>query len=110
MLRNIIFKNDLTSLYVGYAWNNFGKYPDVDVFFIISKNAIPILKTILNNLGKLTHSLTHDLRERDVSVFPIWNDYDRQPTSIIFSQYQENKTLHQNRPFVCYMRNIINRF
>ena len=60
MLKNIIRK-DLGNLYTGFSWKN-NNIPQVDVFFIISKNTINILKKILCTIGnkkKYTH--THSI-------------------------------------------------
>ena len=115
MLKNIIRKNlDLNLSYVGFAWEN-KKYPYVDVFYIISKNAVNIFKNILYNIGLEkdyveTHSITKSLKKKNVLLYPIWNNYENEATSLSYSEYIKDIKLHKNRPFVNYMRSIINRF
>lgn len=115
MLKNIIRKDlDFNSSYVGFAWKN-SSYPSVDVFYIISKNAVNIFKNILYHigLGKKyvdTHSITNSLKKNNVLLYPIWNNYGNAKTSLSYKEYIKDIKLHENRPFVNYMRNIINRF
>ena len=69
MLKNIIRKDlDLNLSYVGFAWKN-TKYGDVDVFYIISKNAVNIFKNIIYHIGLgknfvETHSITKSLKKK----------------------------------------------
>ena len=113
MLKNIIIKELDSYLYVGFAWKNINNYPDVDVFFIISNNAINIFKAILYLLGLEkdnidTHSITDSLKNKNILCYPIWNDYNNERTGISYNEYIKNITFHINRPFVNYMRNIKN--
>ena len=109
MLKNIIIKNIIGKC-VGYAWVN-KKFPNVDVFFIISKKTINILKKILYNLANrhtrvCTHGILNQLRNNKVNIYAIWNDYNNQRTGISYSDYINNIKIHKNRPFVNYMRNL----
>ena len=114
MLKNIIRKDvDLNLAYVGFAWKN-TKYPQVDVFYIISKKAVNVFKNILYHigLGKIyvdTHSITESLQKKNVLLYPIWNNYKNERTSLSYSEYIKDVKLHENRPFVNYIRSIINR-
>jgi len=111
MLKNIIRKNlDINLSYVGFAWIN-EKYPAVDVFYIISKNAVNIFKKIIYNIGLgksyvSIHSITGRLKSQNVLLYPIWNNYKNQRTGIPYKEYIKDIKLHENRPFVNYMRNI----
>lgn len=111
MLRNVIRKDlDLNLSYVGFAWKN-TKYPDVDVFFIISKNAVNVFKNILYNigLGKQyvdTHSIEKSLEKNNVLLYPIWNNYENEATGLSYRDYMKDVKLHENRPFVNYIRTI----
>lgn len=115
MLKNIIRKDlDLNLSYVGFAWKN-TKYEDVDVFYIISKNAVNIFKNIIYHIGLgknfvQTHSITKSLKKKNVLLYPIWNNYENEATSLSYDEYIKDIKLHENRPFVNYMRSIINRF
>ena len=115
MLKDIIRKDlDLELSYVGFAWKN-TNYGNVDVFYIISKNAIDIFKNILYEIGLGknyvdTHSITNSLKQKKVLLYPIWENYSNQATSLSYGEYMNNKKLHENRPFVNYMRSVINRF
>ena len=114
MLKNIIRTDlDLNLSYVGFAWENKKKYPDVDVFYIISKNAVNIFKNILYHIGlgkknAQTHSITNTLKTKNVLLYPIWNNYENERTGLAYGDYIKDIILHENRPFVNYMRNIIN--
>lgn len=113
MLKDIVRK-DLDLTYVGFAWRN-KKYPDVDVFYIISKNAINIFKNILYNIGigenyVSTHSITKKLKNDNVLLYPIWDNYENEATALSYGEYNRSIKLHKNRPFVCYMRRINNEF
>jgi hypothetical protein len=109
MLKNIIRKDlDLNLSYVGFAWKN-PKCNDVDVFYIISKNAVNVFKNILYHIGKVrlyveTHKITQCLKNNKVLLYPIWNNYENKATGIGYSAYIANIKLHENRPFVNYMR------
>ena len=112
MLKNIISK-DLNGLYVGFAWENKNSFPNVDVFFIISRNAINIFKNIIYNIGLRkeyadTHSIIDKLNNENVFLYPIWNNYKNNATGIPYSKYIKDIKLHENRPFVNFMRNINN--
>ena len=113
MLKNIIRKDlDLNLSYVGFAWKN-TKYGDVDVFYIISKNAVNIFKNIIYHIGLgknnvETHSITKRLKKKNVLLYPIWNNYEKEKTSLSYDKYIKDIKLHENRPFVNYMRSIIN--
>lgn len=115
MLRNVIRKDlDVNLSYVGFAWKN-TKYADVDVFFIISKNAVNVFKKILYNIGLGkecidTHSIKESLEKNNVLLYPIWNNYENEATSLSYCEYMKDVKLHENRPFVNYIRTIINRF
>ena len=115
MLKNIIRKDiDLNLSYVGFAWEN-TKYGDVDVFYIISKNAVNIFKNILYHIGSGknyvdTHSITRSLKEKQILLYPIWNNYENEPTSLSYGEYIKYIKLHENRPFVNYIRSIINKY
>jgi len=115
MLKNIIRKNlDLNLSYVGFPWKN-TKYGDVDVFYIISKNAVNIFKNILYHIGLgknyvETHSITKNLKKNKVLLYPIWINYENEATSLSYGEYIKDIQVHKNRPFVNYMRSIINRF
>lgn len=113
MLKNIIRKDfDLNLSYVGFAWKNDDvnkNYPDVDVFYIISKNAVNIFKNVLYDIGLGknyigTHKITHSLKTQNVLVYPIWDNYKNERTGISYRQYIKEIELHKNRPFVNYMR------
>ena len=73
MLKNIIRKDlDLNLSYVGFAWKN-TKYGDVDVFYIISKNAVNIFKNIIYHIGLgknnvETHSITKRLKKKCITL------------------------------------------
>jgi len=107
MLKNIVRK-DLPKLYVGFSWEN-TSFPDVDVFFIISKDAIDIFKHILYDIGVGkqyvdTHSIISRLKSVNVPLYPIWNDYKNKATGLTYSDYMKDIKVHENRPFVNYMR------
>ena len=107
MLKNIIRK-DLGNLYTGFSWKN-NNIPQVDVFFIISKNTINILKNILCNIGNKkkythTHSIYRYLQQNKVRLYPIWTNYEDKPTGISYKEYINDIKMHENRPFVNYMR------
>ena len=109
MLKNIVRK-DLPKLYVGFSWEN-TSFPEVDVFFIISKDAMDIFKHILYDIGVGkkyvdTHSIISRLESVNVPLYPIWNDYKNKKTGLTYSDYMKDIKLHENRPFVNYMRNI----
>jgi len=111
MLKDIVRK-DLHKLYVGFSWENKNSFPDVDVFFIISKDAMDIFKKILYAIGVGkeyvdTHSIISRLKRVNVHLYPIWNDYKNKATGLTYSDYSKDIKLHENRPFVNYMR-IIN--
>ena len=109
MLKNIIRKDlDLNLSYVGFAWKN-KKYADVDVFYIISKNAVNIFKNILYHIGLGkncidTHTITKKLKTKNVLLYPIWNNYENEATGMTYGNYIKDIILHENRPFVNYMK------
>ena len=117
MLKNIIIKDldlDLNLLSVGFAWKN-KKYPNVDVFYIISKNALNIFKNILYHIGLEknytdTHSITESLIQKKVLVYPIWNNYKNAKTGLLYDKYIKDIKPHENRPFVNYMRSTPDKF
>lgn len=115
MLKNIIRQDlDFNLSYVGFAWKN-TKYADVDVFYIISKNAVNTFKNILYHIGLgknfvETHSITKNLKNQNVLLYPIWNNYENEATSLSYGEYIKDIKLHENRPFVNYIRSIINKF
>ena len=112
MLRNINIKElDLDTSYVGFAWENNIKILDVDVFFIISKNSLNIFKKILHHMGSgkghiATHDILFKLKQNNIILYSIWDNYSNHPTGILYSNYIENKELHKNRPLVNYMRKV----
>ena len=57
-----------------------------------------------------THSITDKLKINNVLLYPIWNNYKNEATSLSYGEYIKDIKLHKNRPFVNYMRSIINRF
>lgn len=109
MLKNVIRKDlDLNLTYVGFAWKN-NKFPQVDVFYIISKNAVDIFKKILNILGARnnychTHPITGRLKHKNVLLYPIWNNYENKAAGITYNDYIKQIKLHKNKPFVNYMK------
>lgn len=113
MLRNANRKN-IDGLYIGYGWvNNKGIPPEVDLFYIISKSAMKIFKMILHFIGKNkeythTHHINLHLKNVNIATYPIWDDYENKPSGISYKDYVENIKLHENRPFVNYMRNLDN--
>ena len=108
MLKNISIKNTFTGSYVGFAWENKSKYPSVDAFFIISKNAMNTFKKILKKIGEgklFTH--THDIvsgLKYKTKIYPIWDNYKNKATGIPYNEYIKNIKLHKYRPIVNYMR------
>ena len=50
------------------------------------------------------------VKQKKVLLYQIWENYSNQATSLSYGEYMNNKKLHENRPFVNYMRSIINRF
>ena len=108
MLRNINI-NKLSGMYACFGWEN--KYiAEVDVFWIISKNTINILKKILIDLGFQnnrvhTHYLAKNLKENNVSLHTVWNDYENKCVALCYKEYINDLEIHKNRPFVNYMRN-----
>lgn len=109
MLKNIIRK-DLNELYIFFAWENKYSFPDVDVFFIISRNAMDIFKNILYDIGAKmyvdTHSIIPRLKKVNIPLYPIWDNYKNKATGMSYSDYIKDIKLHENRPFVNYIRNI----
>ena len=109
MLKDIIRKDfDLNSSYVGFPWKN-TNYPDVDVFFIISKNAMNIFKDILYRIGSgknyaKTHSVLNSLKDKNVLLYQMWSNYENKATGISYREYTRKIKLHENRPLVNFMR------
>lgn len=109
MLKNINI-NKLSGLYTCFGWEN-ENLPEVDVFWIISKNTITIFKKILLNIGYkrqyvATHSILNKLKNNNVILYPIWTDYKNQRTGIPYDVYINDLDTHKNRPFINYMRNL----
>ena len=59
--------------------------------------------TILNNKEEIL-KIINELKYKNISLYPIWCNYKNQKTGISYSEYIENIKLHENRPFVNYMR------
>jgi hypothetical protein len=107
MLKNVILKN-MKRNYLGIPWINDNAIPDVDVFFIISKSAVPLFKKVLkknfHRENTDSHYILSDMRQLKVNIYIIWDNYKRQQTGISYNEYIQNIYLHKNRPFNNYMR------
>ena len=106
MLKNIVFKN-IKGDYLGISWIN-NTLPDVDVFFVISKNIIPQFKKILKNQFFLQYAESHyilsEIKKLRIPIYVIWDNYKNAATGMSYNEYSQNSNQNSNRPFVNYMR------
>ena len=115
MLRDVKIIDTQTDFYTGFAWQNLNRFPQVDVFFIISKRAMHGFKRILHKRIHSPHCDTHyisqELRQlvennKRILLYPIWDDYQNGATSLSFPAYEKEYHLHTKRPFVNYIREV----
>jgi hypothetical protein len=115
MLRDVKIINTPTDFYTGFAWKNLNGFPQVDVFFIISKKAMCGFKSILYKRIHLQHCDTHYILEKlkqlvennkRILLYPIWDDYQNGATGLSFPKYEKEYHLHTKRPFVNYIREV----
>ncbi len=106
MLQNVVIKHN-AGLYTGFAWEN-TIYPDVDVFFVIPRETLPIFERILKYTKSKDYTDTHyiikHLKNENIVLYPIWENYKDGATGINYNEYTVNIDIHKNRPFVNYMR------
>ena len=114
MLRDVKLKETTNDFYSGFPWIN-KTFPQVDVFFIISKKAMKGFKNILHKRIHIqridTHYILQELRQlvedkQKILLYPIWDDYQNAATGLSFPIYKTEMEIHSKRPFVNYIREV----
>ena len=113
MLRDVIISEPKNDLYVKLAWRARSKSQPgrIDVFFVISKKAMVILKKVLFEDTRACcqlHGLSIVLDKMGISIYFIWKDYCHTKAGFLWREVMgKNNKLrrgHGKRPLTMRMR------